>query len=207
MSDHELVKLHQDILTISFRERLAIKKVMKDIEGLFFIDHLSLDIVDPNDTMTFLSSTPSTGFNICSTSLWKQDGSISPTHYKNKSFYWWDDTYFTLHKEKIKRLKEYRHGFSQGFMLVRKINDFYILYSFATKTNNRDIKPSILMQANDYLKIGDYYYNNLRMTYQNYCEYRVPKIQEFLPFCEGPPIAQSDRQSRTLIKLIVDNTK
>ena len=105
-------------------------------------------------------------------------------------------------------------------MLVRKWNDFHLLYSFATKSMEHTLQTSVINEINTLLKIGDYVYSSLRQTYAEYCgEYTPPKIECFHAF-EGRATASKvydrfcaldsgalKRPFDKKIHLIVDNTK
>ena len=132
--------------------------------------------------MLFLSSNPTTGYNICSTPLWKLDGSISPTHFKNKSFYWWDETYMPEAASAIMLRKENAHGISRGFMLSKEVNGFFFVYSFGLEQNHLDNETYVQEHRDAYMQVGDFVYSALRDIYQEYCpEFLVPHLTKAPP--------------------------
>ena len=120
------IRFHKDILVISLLNLIKIKKCYSDILGLNYIDHLSINIVNPANEIVFLSSTPLTGINVCSTDLWKHDASIHPQTFTTKNFYWWDECYDGEYYHILKSVKERANGLSVGFILVKKIESFLV---------------------------------------------------------------------------------
>lgn len=165
----ELVRLHSEASTLSFENKFKIMQVMRKFLGNLRLNHISLDLCTPDNEMLFLSSNPTTGYNICSTPLWKFDGSISPTHFKNKSFYWWDETYLPEAKDAIMLRKENAHGISRGFMLSKKVEGFRFVYSFGLEENHNDNERFVQEHRDAYMQIGDLAYLGLKNLYQKYC--------------------------------------
>ncbi len=181
--------LHASVIDISFIHYHQIKMVFGDIIGLHGIEHFSLDLVNPAGEMLFFSSTPQHAFEICSQGLAEYDGIICPEYYKNFEFYWWNEAILNkVHSEKIRKIREERLGLRYGFMLVRKWNDFYLIYSFATKKFDQNFQSHVINRINLFLQIGDYAYSNMRETYQLYCgNYESPVIEKFYTFQGGKP--------------------
>ena len=163
-----LPKLHKDILLISLKNYKQIKKTYSAVLGLNAIDHLSVNIVNPDGEMVFLSSTPYTGINVCGGDLLRYDSSIHPETYENKNFYWWEDCYSLNMKALLKLEKEDKNNLSFGFIVTKKIQDFYILYSFATKEKDPDIKELIQKYKNVFVDMGDYCYSEIMPLYEQY---------------------------------------
>lgn len=177
-------------LETSFRYRLKIQKVFKEILGLHEIDHFSLDLVTPDEKMIFFSGTPSHAYEICNRGYGEYDGIISPENYHNYEFYWWANASHKKYRKQIENIRSGLFGLRNGFMLVRNIDDFYLVYSFATKSKNPLFQTNIINTLNDLLKIGDWVYEEMRSDYQNYTGvYIPPKIGIFKPFKGGKPEA------------------
>ena len=163
-----LPKLHKDILLISLKNYKQIKKTYSEVLGLNAIDHLSVNIVNPDGEMVFLSSTPYTGINVCGGGLLRYDSSIHPDTYENKNFYWWEDCYSSNMKALLKLEKEEKNNLSFGFIVTKKIQDFYVLYSFASKEKDPDIKELIQKYKNIFVDMGDYCYSEIMSLYEQY---------------------------------------
>jgi hypothetical protein len=104
------------------------------------------------------------------------DGSVSPTIYRNKSIYVWDKCYIPNYAEKIKKIKEYKFGIKKGVVLCKKISNFHIMYSFATKGDEVEFLEDIIESMDKYLKIGDHCYNLIRPIYMQYLSKYDPPI-------------------------------
>ena len=183
--------LHSNVLNISFEHHHEIKTVFGDILGIDGIEHFSLDLVNPAGEMLFFSGTPQHAFEICRRGLGKYDGIISPTYYKNFEFYWWSDAAHKAYSDKIMKIREGYLGLRHGFMLVRKWNNFHLIYSFATKKSDPHFQSQVINKINSYLQMGDYAYSRMRETYSIYSgESEPPRIEKFYSFEGGEPPAR-----------------
>ena len=205
--------LHGDILTISYKHRYEIQRIFKEIIGLYGISHFSLDLVRPDGEMIFFSSTPSHGYEVCSRGYGPYDGAISPNYYCNFEFYWWRNAVHKAYDEEINYIREIIHGFKHGFMLVRKWDNFYLIYSFATRSNHPAFSSIIVNNLNELLAKGDNIYTAMRDTYGEYAgTYVPPTIDKFYPFQGGKPVARyssaivlPSKNPAPHLKLVVDN--
>lgn len=180
--------LHQEALITSYRHKFEINKVFKEVLGVHGIGHFSLDLVDPNDTMVFFSGTPAHAYEICRRGYGKYDGIISPEYYKNFEFYWWKNASHFLYAEDINQIRSQILKLKGGFMLVRRWNDFYLIYSFAAKSNEIEFQTNVVNNINAFLQIGDWAYEEIRETYAEYTgEINPPVIERFYPFEGGKP--------------------
>ena len=215
--------LHPEVLTISYKHRYEINKRFKEILGFLQIDHFSLDLVRPDGLMIFLSGTPSHGYEVCSKGYGAHDATISANYYEHNEFYWWHDVEYGFYEKEIQYIREVKHGFCYGFMMVRRWNDFYLIYSFATVQRSRRFLQRVEDSIDVLFEMGDHVYNSMRELYSEYTEDMVPPlIDKFYPFEGGepkarysnyqqaksgiylPPVAIKPR-ARTKLELVVDN--
>ena len=196
-----LVKLFPDVVYISFRHRKEISRIFNDVLGLHDIDHISIDIIDTDNTLVYFSTTPSMGYNLITGNLWPYDGSISPTYFGSYPFYYWDQTYHQKYFHHIKKIKETDYGFAFGFTLVRKIAGFHILYSFATRNNDPEKKLLFLSNTSDLLKIGDFCYKSIRDIYACYCDPKSP------PIMNSPILLTKNTHNAANLRLVVNNPR
>ena len=184
---HELVTLHHDLPELLFRYRKTLSHPFRDILRLLDIHHMAIDIITPQNIIVPFSSTPSMLFNLIENELWMYDGSISPTYFQRLPFYLWQQVYLPKHSDKLKQYKEREYHYRDGFTVVRKINRFYLLYSFATKNRGILWQPYV-KQMNDLLSIGDYCYKCIRKIANPLCKpYVLPLINTFVAYKEGAP--------------------
>ncbi|MFT3741396.1 MAG: hypothetical protein QM752_01745 [Gammaproteobacteria bacterium] len=185
------MKLHKNVSTLSFVHRYQICAVFKQILGIHDIEHFSLDLVRPDEEMLFLSGTPSHGYEICKRGYAQYDGIISPEYYQKHEFYWWKNACHKKYADKIAEIREGVLNLKYGFMLVRKWNDFYLIYSFATKRHNLDFQSKVVNNINELLRMGDFAYMELRNIYAEYCgDFTPPVIDTFYAFQGGEPPAR-----------------
>lgn len=177
--NNRLPKLHRDILLISLYEYIDIKKAYSAVLRLNAIDHLSINIVNPCGEMVFFSSTPYVDINIYSSDLWLYDASIHPVTYQNKKFYWWDDCYLPKMGKILKQEKERKNNLQCGFVCAKKVENFYLLYSYATKEKDPEIKKVIEEYQTTFVDMGDYCYSRIRTIYEKYAgNYQPPLINK-----------------------------
>lgn len=202
------MKLHKDVLTISYKHRFEIRKVFREVLGIHDIDHFSLDLVNPQGEMVFLSANPSHGYEICARGYGIFYGATSPEYYENYEFYWWKDVKHRAFSHEINHIHD-KHGFRHGFMLVRQWNDFYLIYSFATRSEDPHFPSLIINKLNELFGLGDFIYNEMRDTYTEYTnDFTPPHIEKFYPFQGGMPPARysNDYEKSAGGILIKENT-
>lgn len=179
IAPRRLPKLHKDILLISFYEYIDIKKAYSAVLKLNAIDYLSISIINPAGEMVFLSSTPSMDINIYKEDLWLYDASVHPATYQNKKFYWWDDYYLPEKRKILKQEKEIKNNLHFGFVCTKKVEKFYLLYSYATKEKDPEIKKLIEEYQTTFVDMGDYCYSRIRTIYKKYAgNYQPPLINK-----------------------------
>jgi len=124
----EKLILHEDILEILFKHKEEIYEKFIDLRGVYLIDHLAIKIIDPNNKILVFSITPSVEYNLIVQGLWRHDKSFSVNFQKNNSFYVWEKAYSAKYFNEIKFVKEFKHGFTLGFNISKKINNFNLIY-------------------------------------------------------------------------------
>ena len=204
------MKFHTKLYDALYKHHYKIRSVAKEILGINSIDHFSLDLVDPNDNMLFFSSTPSHGFEICKRGYGQYDGIISPYNYENHEFYWWKEAAHKKYADKIAKIREDVLQLKHGFMLVRHWDNFYLIYSFATrsKTKSFDFQTKVVNEINYFFKMGDFVYQELKNIYASYCQpFEPPNIEVFYPFSGGkPPAHFSKHYKKTNARLLIPHT-
>lgn len=181
--------LHQEAREISFRHQRDIQHAFREVLAIDGIAHFSLDLVNPNGEMIFLSSTPSHANEICKRGYSKYDGIISDSYYRNYEFYWWKDACHRAFADRIQLIREDVLGLYHGFMLVRQWNDFYLMYSFAAGQHDETFIGYVINHINTFLRLGDQAYNNLCDLYSLYTvPFKPPRIDCFYPFQGGKPV-------------------
>ena len=160
-------RLHSEIVTILFENRRYIKTIFLDIHGLYEIAHVGLTIIDPSADLVVFSSTPNIEYNLIQQNLWRNDPCFSPSIQNNHELSWWNDHKITSDLEKIK-LKN--NQLTEGLTISRQINDFYLLYSFATRSKRVDLRAYYASNLFGLLDLGDYFYKSIRSIYSSYCK-------------------------------------
>lgn len=188
---NQKIALHPEIKEISFKHKFVIQHVFeKSILGTFGIDYFSLMIIDASNILSIYSSSPALEFNLINEDLWLYDGIFDPKNHIDGAFYFWDELYSNSLKNILTQEKEGKLGFSFGFCMIKKINDMFVIYSFATKSQ---LEKAVYRDSNETLvKIGDWFFNELKSVHRQYV---VHEKESSL----SPTLSTS-------LRLIVDNT-
>ncbi len=188
------LKLHGCAFDMLFKHKNEIFRKLSDIRGIYFIDHIAFHIINPELEEAVFSITPSVEYNLITHNLWQDDGSFVPFQYVNDIIFWWKEAYKNESAKKLILLKEIKHGFSLGFSLVKKIGEFYLVYSFASRNSEANLKEYYRQKINELFHIGEYGYKLIRDIYFQYCDTHFPPEAETVkPLHPGP------RQLRLII--------
>ena len=189
-------KMHENILNILFKHKNEIFRKLSDLRGLYFIDHVAITLINPNNEIVVLSLTPSVEFKLIMQGLWKFDMSFNPLSYTNAEMLFWNKAYINGYHNEIKCIKETQHNFSLGFNLIKKIDSFNFIYSFATRKNTKGLQKYYEDLRQELLMLGDYAYKLLRDIYVQYENTYTP------PFLDETKIFTKQKSH---LKLVVDN--
>lgn len=164
-----LPNLHKDARYISFENTRIINKIYSEIMGVESVSHFSINVVNnKTEEMSVISCNPSIIYNLCSDELYKFNGSISPSFYKFRDIYTWDETYDTRYASRLKNTMEKRNGIEQGVVLIKRLMSHTLLYSFATKKSGPDLLERIKDDREKFYAMGDHCFDQISDIYQNY---------------------------------------
>jgi len=187
------IRLHPGILDVLFSHKNEISKKLSDIKGLHCIDHIAITIFSPEREVVVFSLTPSVEYNIIIQELWKDDITFTPDKHKKNTIIRWDQNNNTTQNQ-IKKIKQTDHNFSLGFNIYKKVDKFDLVYSFATRSKNKQIIAHYLNIKMELIQLGDFSYKLIRDIYRNYCISHEP-----------PTIISSYGKPKHHLKLIVNN--
>ena len=75
---------------------------------------------------------------------------------------WWNEKSVFCNYDEIYRIKLKNNKFSLGFTIMRKVEDYFILYSFATRRKDREIKDWYKKNIQKLIGLGDFCYKSVR---------------------------------------------
>lgn len=168
---HKPPVLHESASTMSFEQCPKLLKIYQEVIGTRNITHFSLNVVDARGKMAILSYKPQIAYNIFKDGTYLYNGSISSTYYDNKSLYSWDETYAPSHYKLLKNNMENKNGINKGVVLVKKIHNLTLLYSFATRSDGNDFYSDINESTDQFYEIGDHCFNQINPILQIYSIY------------------------------------
>ncbi len=194
-----LVEFHPNILTILFENRRYVTKIFRDIIGFYGIDHISITIIDPSNEAIVFSTTPDIEYNLINQDLWRNDCLFSCKEVEDDIIVFWNKDNNTPYLNKIYDIKHKKNNYNLGMTLVRKVGGFCLLYSFATRSKDGDLKEYYLNNIGGLTNIGDHFYKSIRDIYLSYCKLHVPpNITNFKSLL-------SMSKNKPYLKLVVDN--
>jgi len=161
---------HDNSYILSFENLYKIKQVYKNILGLEFIDHISINVVNKNNEMSIISLNPSIAHGIISDGSYIYNGSISPDFYMRKDFYTWEEAYDPNFKLLVKGKMQIATGINEGCVLTKKINGFYVLFSFACKNKKVEFKNQIEDNKPLFYKMGEHCLEQIKPIYNSYAK-------------------------------------
>lgn len=171
-------KLHKDARLISFDNTYYINKVYSDILGLEDVSHFSINIVNnKTDKMSVISCNPSIIYNLCNNGLYRFNGSISPSFYKFRDIYTWEEAYDPRYAVSLKNTMERKNGIEQGVVLIKRTMSHTLLYSFATNKNNSGLLERMKDDRKKFQAMGDHCFEHIRPVYQHYSPENILNTQ------------------------------
>lgn len=178
LPNHQIPKFSPKGTIISFENHWKLFKVYNEIIGLENIAHFSINIVDPRGEMTVLSYNPGIAHSMYRDKTYVYNGSISPTYYKNYDVYTWEESHDPRFREDMVNILQKKNGIELGIVFTKKIGDFVLLYSFATKKNGKNFKENAISNKATFLCMGDHCYNLIKPIYQAYsADFEIPKTR------------------------------
>jgi len=193
-------KQHPDILNILYDNRFHIKNKFSSVIGFYEINHISITIIDPSNETIVFSTTPNIEYHLITKDLWKHDLTISPHAHRNNELIWWDMDDINPHFNQIDNIKKQRNNYTLGMSLARKIDGFCIIYSFATKSDEANLKSYYISNIDRLYDIGDHCYKSIRDIYSSYCRHHTaPRIIDFTNF-------DATIKSKPYLQLVVNNS-
>lgn len=170
--------IHPNFDDILYENSREVKNIFYDINGTYEINYFALYIISPNMQTICLSSAPNIEFNLINKDLYKHDLSFNLD--KINEIIWWDENINSLYWEKIKQIKLKNNDFQLGFNINRKIEDFYFLYCFATKSEQKNLKKYYKNNLAKLINLGDFFFKLTRKIYYEYSfNYKFPELQNF----------------------------
>lgn len=197
VSSHR-VTLHENILDILFKHQGEVHKKLIDVQGTFLIDHIAIKIIDPNSKIIIFSISPSVEYNLIIHNIWQHDLSFSRDFQKLNDFYEWEKAYSKEHLQQLKFLKQQKHGFTYGFNISKIMGAYTFIYSYATRSENKNLHEFYFNNIAGLSGLGDYGFTLIRNIYKQYC----------CPDFELPNIPYTNNQSsKPTLKLIINNNE
>lgn len=161
MDRKPICTIHPRAQEILFEQKRKLSKIFREVLGHYEMDHLSIAVIKKNHEIFFLSSTPSIEFNLIEKNLWIYDDSYDPDFFRNPQCKLWSELF---HKEKfieLRFIKQIVTGYVSGFSASVEFNNFYLVYSFATKSKRLDTEMEFFGLSNSLIKLGNFCFKKI----------------------------------------------
>ncbi len=159
--------LHPQLLEILFAFKSKLSNVFRDVLGIHEIHHISLTRVNQNNELMSFSSTPSMEFNLFSSSLWQYDQTFNPQWFTLCTQANWQSLYSPERFDELYYQKQIRHVYPIGISLAAKIDEHYVIYSFASNKSCPHTQEQFAVRHEDFYKIGQYCSNLLNPLFMH----------------------------------------
>lgn len=145
-----------------FEYKREVLTVFSHIIGLYELAHLSIACINKNNEVLFLSHTPAIEYHLITSYLWHADQLHDPLFYKGNQSRLWNELYTEKNYQELYYVKQTKHHFSFGFSIPLKRDDFYLIYSFATKAQHINPYLYFFDKQNTLIKMGNYCFDKLK---------------------------------------------
>ncbi len=146
--------------------------------------------------MVVFSSTPNIEYNLIQQNLWKEDVCFLSSGHISNTLCWWD----TGNHESIEKIKLKNNKFSVGMTIARHVDDFCLLYSYAARSKQNDLREYYTANIFGLIDIGDYFYKAMRDIYSSYSvKYTPPMLSSLISKASGMSI-------KPYLELVVNNS-
>lgn len=153
--------LHPQLLEVLFAFKSKVSNVFKDVLGIHEINHLALTRINKNNKLIVLSSTPAMEFNLFSSTLWQYDQTYNPAWFKIGTQAYWQTLYNPERYDELYYLKQIKHSLPIGLSLAAKLDEDFVIYSFASHKSCSHTRELFSTKQEDFYKIGQYCSNLL----------------------------------------------
>lgn len=147
---------HPNYLEMLFAHKSAVNHVVKDVLGLYDVDHVAVSHINHNKELLTLSSTPSLEFNLFSSKLWRFDRTYQPNWYNTCATSSWQSLYTPERYDELYYLKQIKHHYPIGLSFAVKLTNTHVIYSIACRNDCELTRDVFTNQHANLYKIGEY---------------------------------------------------
>ncbi|KTC65684.1 putative FlgJ-like protein (plasmid) [Legionella adelaidensis] len=192
--------LHSKLLEILFENRRLVKNIFFEIQGLFDIDYIGLKIINSNKEIIAFSTIPSIEFNLIHQNLWENDVCFIPPNEVRNEIIWWEfENEYSYELREKKQIKLLNNKLTSGFTICRDLNNFCLLFSYATKSKNKLLKEYYTANIYKIMDLGDYFLNSIIPMYNSY------HFKDKLITSSNFKSKKSTHSNQSSLKLVINN--
>jgi hypothetical protein len=145
--------LAQDFL---FKHYRAMRKIFRNVLGLFEIDYLCIALITPQHELLFMSSEPSIEFNLIEHNLWSLDPSLQKAFFQSGKMQFWGELYSREADDQLCFYKQKMHRFHIGLSIPSVFDKYRIIYTFAAKSDDLNIRNNLKDNTENLLSMGQF---------------------------------------------------
>lgn len=166
------ITLHPQASDLLFKHYRSMARIFRDVLGQLEIDYMAIAILTPKDELLFFSSRPGIEWNLIEHNLWLSDVRFQYDSFKQEQIQLWE------HRPP---------DFCIGFSIPSVVDEFRVIYTVASKSNNEAIQKMIFNNIAMLMRMGRFCLKNI--------------LQE-LPFISRQ---SNTTQQKPQLKLIINN--
>ncbi|MFY7697712.1 MAG: hypothetical protein ACOVQX_02690 [Legionella sp.] len=160
--------LNPQLLDLLFAHKGSVSTIFSDVLGLLNLDHIAIAYLNHKQQLTIFSSTPSLEFNLFNSPLWRLDKTYRPSWYTSCGQASWQELYTRSHYDQLYHVKQNIPGYHRTISFAVKQEENYLVYSFASHSQQPITKEIFAQQHEQLLKIGQYCTKGLLPLFGDY---------------------------------------
>lgn len=150
------ISLHSHLLDKLFAYKSKTRSIFGEILGLFEIHYFAIGYVNQKRELLVLSSTPSLDYNLFNRPLWRFDRTYSPSWFEQCGQASWQSLYAAERYDELYYIKQLKPRYPLGLSMAAKIDNQYMIYSLASRTDSEYTRELFATHQDDFYKIGQY---------------------------------------------------
>lgn len=156
-----------------------VKKIFeKHIKGFCNLNHLCVSLILPNHDLKMISPWPEAETHYFNQEVSKFDKCFDPIWYQNWPIYFWKDpNYGSKFQFIIMSLKEEVYNLNNGFYMVKKVEDCYVIFGCAFPSKDPRTQTIAINNLNKIDQAGNFLYELYSPIFELHTNYKLPKLQ------------------------------
>lgn len=150
------ITLHPEAKEFLYVHLRVLRRLFHDALGHLEVDYMAVALLNADNQMLFLSSKPGIECNLINYNLWHLDACLAADFFLAGKAQLWETLYAEGLYKKLRQYKLEVPGFNMGISIPSRVNDHRVVYSFASKSNDEDVKNKLIHEVDTLLSMGQF---------------------------------------------------